>query len=387
MVAQKDDAMKLAYATTFDARDVSNWSGTPFFMSNAFQENGATVEYIGNLSRKLPPFFKLNQFFKKTICGQRESPRFNITAAKYYSEQVAKQLAKQHVDAIIAPQINPVCYLDAKQPLILWTDGLYASLLGFYPGFSNHSAESIRQGNIITQECLKRCSLAIFSSDWAARTALEIYGASKEKVKVVPFGANIHCSHTLDDIRTFLKSRSRDTVKLLFLGKHWHRKGGDIVFNVAKALHHAGQSVELHFVGCYPPKEIDTPDYIKCHGFISKRTPEGVEKISRLLRESHFLFVPSRAEAYGIVFCEANAFGLPILTSYVGGISTVVKDNINGMTFSLEASAEKYCDYIMNLMQNYARYEELALSAFNEYQTRLNWGAAVRQVSQFIQES
>ncbi|HSW70201.1 MAG TPA: glycosyltransferase family 4 protein [Gammaproteobacteria bacterium] len=378
--------MKLAYATTFDARDVSNWSGTPFFMSNGFKQQGGEIEYIGNLSRQLPPFFKFKQYWKKTACGQRESPRFNITAAKFYSEQVAKYLAKLNADAVIAPQLNPVCYLECKQPLILWTDALYASLLGFYPGFSNHSAESIKQGNLITQECLTRCDLAIFSSDWAARTALEIYGTTKEKVKVVPFGANIECSHTIDDIRALLKLRSEKTVKLLFLGKHWHRKGGDIVFNVAKALHRAGQSVELNFVGCYPPEKINIPDYIKCHGFISKRTPEGTEKISRLLRESHFLFVPSRAEAYGIVFCEANAFGLPCLTSYAGGISTIVKDHVNGMTFALDAPMERYCDYIMQLMQNYSRYEELALSAFNEYKTRLNWNVAVKQVMQFIEE-
>jgi glycosyltransferase involved in cell wall biosynthesis len=379
--------MKLVYATTFDAQDVLNWSGTPFYMSNAFAEQQNTsVEYIGNLTRHLPPLFKTKQFLKKTLCNQRESPRFNIQAAQNYSGQVAEQLAKLTVDAIIAPQINPLCYLDCKQPLVLWTDGLYASLLGFYPGFSNHSAESIKQGNQITKDCLARCSLTIFSSDWAARSALEIYGLAKEKVKVVPFGANINCSHTLADIQAMLKTRSKEVVKLLFIGKHWLRKGGDIVFKVAKALHQAGQPIELNFVGCYPPENVKIPDYIKCHGFISKRTPEGIEKITRLLRESHFLFVPSRAEAYGIVFCEANAFGLPCLTSYVGGISTVVKDGINGMTFALDAPAELYGKYIMDLMQNYAHYEELALSAFHEYETRLNWNAATRQVKQLLEE-
>lgn len=378
--------MKLAYATTFSAQDVSNWSGTPFHMSQALEKDGMHLDYIGELERKLPPFFKLNQAWKKFTCGQRESPRFNVVAAKYYSEQASKLLTPLNADAIIAPQINPVAYLDCKQPIVLWTDALYASLLGFYPAFSNHSATSIEQGNQITRECLSRCELAIFSSDWAAQSAVELYGTSKDKVKVVPFGANMNSHHTVDDIRAMLKLRSRDTVKLLFLGKHWDRKGGDIVFNVAKALHAAGQKVELNFVGCHPPKSEEVPAYIKCHGFISKRTPEGVAKITALLQESHFLFVPSRAEAYGIVFCEANAFGLPCLTSYVGGISTIVKNNINGMTFGLDASPRVYCDYIIDLMQNYDRYEELALSSFHEYETRLNWSMAVKEVKKLIAE-
>jgi glycosyltransferase involved in cell wall biosynthesis len=379
--------MKLGYATTFDAADVSNWSGTPHYMSRSFTEQGSEVEFIGSLKRKLPPAFKLKQFWKDFAAGQRESPRFNVVAAQHYSQQVEKKLAQLDVQAIIAPQINPVAYLNSNTPTYLWTDALYASLIGFYPAFSNHSASSIAQGNQITAECLERSRLLIFSSDWAARSALELYGTSKDKVKVVPFGANLDSHPTQDEIRQMIQTRSRDTVKFLFLGKHWDRKGGDIVFKVVKALHAAGRKVELHFVGCEPPRKESVPYYIHCHGYISKRKPEGMEKITRLLQESHFLFVPSRAEAYGIVFCEANAYALPCLTSYVGGIPTVVKDNINGMTFALDADVEVYCAYIENLMQDYKRYEELALSSFNEYQTRLNWKTATTTVKKLIAES
>lgn len=377
--------MKIAYATTFSALDVNNWSGTPFYMSRAFQDANHEVHFIGDLKRQLPPLFKVKQTWKQLACGQRESPRFNITAAKHYSEQAAKVLASLNTDVVIAPQINPIAYLDCKQPLVLWTDALYASLIGFYPAFCSHSASSIQQGNRITEECLSRCELAIFSSDWAARGALELYGASKEKIKVVPFGANLQNTPSLNDVRAMLTRRPRDKVRLLFLGKHWDRKGGDIVFRVAKALHAAGQPVELHFVGCHPPESETVPSYIHCHGFISKRTPEGVAKIRELLSESHFLFVPSRAEAYGIVFCEANAFGLPCLTSHVGGISTIVKDDINGKTFALDAASETYCTYIMNLMQHYSRYEEMALASYHEFETRLNWKAAVLEVKSLLQ--
>lgn len=378
--------MKVAFATTFNSQDVSNWSGTPLNMSTGFANAGDEIIPIGNLKRRLPKYFKIKQFWKQLACGQRESPRFNITTAKYYSEQTAKLLTACTADIVIAPQINPIAYLDTNKPIVLWTDALYASLIGFYPGFSNHSASSIAQGNIITRECLSRCSLAIFSSDWAARTAIEIYGVSHEKVKVVPFGANIDCTHSLSDITAMLKRRSKNAVKLLFLGKHWDRKGGDTVFEVAKKCHALGIPVELNFVGCYPPKGTEIPNYIHCHGFISKRTAEGREKINRLLSESHFLFVPSRAEAYGIVFCEANAFGLPCLSTHVGGISTIIKNNINGMTFALDAPSDLYCQYIANLMQNYAQYEALALSSFNEFQTRLNWPTATQSVKQIINE-
>jgi glycosyltransferase involved in cell wall biosynthesis len=376
--------MKIAMATTFDATDIHNWSGTPFHMAQAFEQNDTAIEYIGSLKRKLPPYFKLKQFWQKFACGQRESPRFNITAAQFYSEQVAQKLAASNATAVIAPQINPIAYLKCSQKIVLWTDAVYSSLLGFYPVFSNHSASSILQGNAITAACLEHVDLAIFSSDWAARGAIELYGADKNKVKVVPYGANLQCNHSYADMQSIVAKRSRDKIKLLFIGKQWGRKGGDIVFSVAKALHAAGKNIELNFVGCKPPSDIEIPPYIKCHGFISKRTPEGLAQMTALLHESHFLFLPSRAEACAIAFCEANAYALPVLTSYVGGISTVIKDDINGMGFALDSAPGVYCDYITNLMADFPRYQNLALSAFNEYQTRLNWQSATSAVKQLI---
>lgn len=378
--------MRIAYTTTFDTRDVHNWSGTPFYMSKAFTENGLNVEYIGSLKRRLPPFFKVKQVWNKYLLGQRESPRFNIFAAKNFSSQVATHLSRVKPDVVLSPLVNPIAYLKCKQPIVLWTDALYAALIGFYSPFSAHSSRSVAQGNIVTAECLSRCKLAIFSSDWAANSALQLYGTSKEKVKVVPFGANIEDYPSWSEIQTIIKQRAKDKIKLLFLAKSWERKGGDVVLSVAKALHESGHPVELSLVGYHPPNLKPIPAYVKCLGFVSKHTPEGENKIRQLLSDTHFLFVPSRAEAYGIVFCEANAFGVPCLTTYVGGIGTIVKDNINGMTFALDIPVTSYCDYIVNLMQNRNQYESLALSSYNEYQTRLNWKVSTQQVQKFIME-
>ncbi len=378
--------MKIAYATTFDAHDVHNWSGTPFYMSQALAAAGHELDYIGGLKRQLPFGFKIKQGLKKWLSGQRESPRFNVIAAKHYSEQAAQRLNKLHAEVVLAPQINPIAYLDCKQPIVLWTDAVYSSLVGFYPAFNNHSRQTIAQGNQMMQACLSRCNLAIFSSDWAARGAIELYGMAPEKVKVVPFGANINSRHRLPEVQSWAQARSKKPIRFLFIGKRWEQKGGPLVLKVAQALHEAGEAVELTIVGCKPPQHEKLPPYIHCPGFISKRTPEGLAQITRLLQESHFLFVPSQGEAYGIVFCEANAYGLPCLTTHVGGISTIVKDGINGQTFALDATVQVYCDYIVNLFQNRQHYEEMALASFHEYETRLNWEAAVKRVGDLLIE-
>ncbi|HSW70802.1 MAG TPA: group 1 glycosyl transferase, partial [Gammaproteobacteria bacterium] len=201
--------MKIVYATTFNAADVHHWSGTPFYMSQAFEKAGNELKYIGDLKRKLPVGFKIKQTLKKWLSGQRESPRFNLRAARHYSEQTEQLLSKLKAEVVLAPQMNPIAFLDCEQPLVLWTDAVYSSLVGFYPAFTNHSRQTIIQGNEIAKACLSRCRLAIFSSDWAARAAIELYGVKREKVKVVPFGANIHCNHQLKDVQSWVKNRSK----------------------------------------------------------------------------------------------------------------------------------------------------------------------------------
>lgn len=366
--------MKLAYLDLphMSANSIESWSGTPFYMRRALQ--GADIEVV---CATLSGQFALSEESFVPFCQSE---------MQQYAMEAATLLRDCDAQVVLSPFFDPIVYLDCEQPIVLWTDALESHLFGFYPEHELFPAELLWQGRAMERQALTRTRLAIFSSDWAASTAIASFGINTEKVKVVPYGANIDCSYQLTDIEAIIQARSRQVLKLLFMGVNWQRKGGDIVLRVAEELVAAGQTLELTLVGCDLPDNIVIPSYVRYLGRISKSSPQGMEQIRQLFRESHFLFVPSLAEAYGIVFCEASAFAVPSITSYVGGIPTVVKDHINGMKFPLDAPTSVYCDYIMNLMLDYPRYVELALSSFHEYEKRLNWSVATRTVKNLITE-
>jgi glycosyltransferase involved in cell wall biosynthesis len=178
--------------------------------------------------------------------------------------------------------------------------------------------------------------------------------------------------------------KSFETCKLLFIGVDWIRKGGDISIKAAELLNQRGIKTELDIVGCNPPGEV--PSFVKVHGFVSKKTEEGRKLLDKLFKESHFLILPSRAECSGIVFAEASSFGVPSLSTRVGGIPTTIQDGRNGQTFPLHEGHEKYCDFIERLMFSKQEYEKLAISSFREYSERLNWESSGRRVYELIQE-
>ncbi len=44
--------MRIAYTTTFNALNVHEWSGTPYYMAKSFEQVGNEVEYIGSLKQQ-----------------------------------------------------------------------------------------------------------------------------------------------------------------------------------------------------------------------------------------------------------------------------------------------------------------------------------------------
>jgi glycosyltransferase involved in cell wall biosynthesis len=162
----------------------------------------------------------------------------------------------------------------------------------------------------------------------------------------------------------------------LFLGYDWKRKGGDIAVGVTRELNRMGLPTELHIVGPGLDASNPTPSFVTRHGRIDKTTSVGRNKLETLLAESHFLILPSRAECCAVVFAEACSYGVPSITTDVGGVTTAIKNGINGWAFGIKSQPSEYAAYIFDLMSNYSRYRELALSSYNEYKQRLNWEVA-----------
>jgi glycosyltransferase involved in cell wall biosynthesis len=377
--------MKLTYITTYDAKNIKAWSGTGFYISKALMNQSIQLESLGGLKTKYFWFHEAKRRYYKYFLQEEYLMNRHIEVTKGYAKEILRRMPG-NTDIIFSPSSIPVAQLETDKPIAFYTDATFASIHGYYPDTRDYCNETIRDGHLMERSALDRCQLGIYASDWAARSAINKYDADPNKIKIVPFGANIEATRTILDIKRIINQRSRSRCKILFIGTDWYRKGGDTVFEVVKQLNEDGLDTELTIVGCKPTSSYSMPSYVKIHKFIDKASSDGRAKLNGLLENSHFLFVPSIAEAFGIVYCEANSFGVPALATNTGGIPTVIEDGINGMKFELNANPLEYTDYILNLFSNYSQYKELALSSFNEYQKRLNWTVSGAKIKSFLQE-
>jgi len=378
--------MKIAYITTYDPSDMHAWSGSGSYILRALQNTGFQIETFGNLRSKWGSFLisTLKHVYYKGLLSKTYLKNREPTILKDYAAQVEKFADSTGCEAVFSPGTVAIAYLQTEKPIIFWADATFAGMIDFYPEFTNLCTETINNGNKMEQLALSKCHLAIYASQWAANTAIQHYDVDPAKVKVVPFGANIKCNRNLKDIKKIVDNKNFDVCKLLFLGVNWHRKGGDKAFAIANLLNQRGLKTELHVAGCTPPFKL--PDFVKAHGFISKKTESGAKYLEELISQAHFLILPSVAECYGVVFAEASSFGLPSLATKVGGIPTVIHDGKNGCTFSLTDTPEKYCDYIEKYMASKEVYMEMAASSFKEYTEKLNWHTAGQKVHALINE-
>jgi glycosyltransferase involved in cell wall biosynthesis len=86
------------------------------------------------------------------------------------------------------------------------------------------------------------------------------------------------------------------------------------------------------------------------------------------------------------VFVEASAFGVPSMGPRIGGISEVIRDGRNGYTFAANESSDVYADAIGAILKDPDRYEQLAVSSYREFRSRLTWDASLDALSQLLEQ-
>lgn len=374
--------MKIAYVTAYDSANVRNWSGSGYYIRKALEAQGNEILPIGNLKFERTWFYYPKAAFYKYIVHKNYHVRREPLVLKRLGDQVNEKLKDEEYDLVFCPGTSPISYLKKKKPIALWLDSTFASAIDFYPYYSNLAKETIEKANATTQLALDKADLIMFNSQWGADTTLANYNVNASKIKVVPFGANIEVNRTMEDVKKVVLNKQTNECNLLFVGVEWQRKGGDIAVKVAGELIKRGIPTTLHIVGVTPPAAV--PDYCKVYGFISKHDENGRKFLEELFTNAHFFLLPTRAEMCAVVYAESASFGLPVITTDVGGVSTAIRNGKNGVMLPLDAAISDYCDVIESYFRSPEEYQKFSISSFEEYEKRMNWDVAGKTANDLI---
>ncbi|MBW2705535.1 MAG: glycosyltransferase family 4 protein [Deltaproteobacteria bacterium] len=376
--------LKIALVSAADPKDRRTWSGSTFFMGSALERQVGRVDYIGPISIPGQDFkVKLARLIHR-ISGKRTYPFRTLSAAKHFAQEISHQLAERSYDLIFAPAASvEIAYLETEIPIIYISDATFALMQEVYPIFSSMPPASVEAEQFFERTALDRARLILFPSQWAARSAVDHYGIARDKISLIPFGANLDRE---PDRQAVLGRNVGAKIKILFLAKEWQRKGGAIALDTLRNLEKMGVAAELTVCGVTPPSGESHPS-MRVVPYLDKNIPGDRNQFERILSESHLLLLPTRTECYGVVFCEANAYGLPVFATRVGGIPAIVEDGLNGYLLPLEAEGKDFAERIARACLNPETYQTLNRGARERYEKVLNWDAWAQTVRKTIQDT
>ncbi len=376
----KNRRLKIAYLSPEDPHSKRSWSGITYYMAQALQMHCGDVYYLGpitSIEQRLAYQLSrsIHSLFKEHIVHERL-----LFVARKHAKVATQRLRGQPFDVIFAPiGAGEIAFLKTDIPIVLAEDATFASMHNYYPSCSNLLRWSEREGYLVQDMAYKKAQVLLYPSQWAADSAIKDCGVNAQKVHVVPFGANLDAVPAREAV---LARKKSDRCRLLMVGVDWDRKGGGIAFETLLRLEELGIQAELTICGSVPP-ETYRHERMKVIPSLSKQNEQQRKELEKLYMEADFLLVPSRQECYGIVFCEASAFGLPSITSDTGGIAGAVIDGINGFRLSYTARGNEYAQLIADLYTNDQCYNKLVRSSREAFESKLNWdtwGVAVRDI-------
>jgi len=210
-------------------------------------------------------------------------------------------------------------------------------------------------------------SACCVASRWVRDSMVADYGVPDQKIHVVGLGRN-HDPRPAD--------RSWDDPHFLFVGRDWERKNGPRVLEAFARLKAEVPEARLDLVGGHPRV---TQDGVTGHGALRLNVGADRLKLARLFERATCFVMPSHWEAFGIVYLEAGAAGVPSIGTTVGGAADAIGD---GGILVDPTSTGQLLDAMRTLADGLtaARYGSRALARAPDY----TWRAVAGRVTQAL---
>jgi glycosyltransferase involved in cell wall biosynthesis len=245
-------------------------------------------------------------------------------------------------------------------------------------------------GSAIAKEALARekegyqaAELVVCHSHWAARSVIQDYGIDVARVKSVVPGANLDrdAYRAWDQKTPPRQTNSADPnapLRLIFIGKYWHRKGLDRLCDALQLVQQQKVPFHLQVLGCRQedlPLPLRHTPHVEWLGFIDKRRE--TERFLQLVANADVGCLLSRAEAGGMALREYHALGLVVMGPAVGGAPEHLFADA-GKAFGPDDPPAAIAEWLVKLRQNPEDWKRLRERAWQRRHEAL-WDHTVQQ--------
>ncbi|MBI3302974.1 MAG: glycosyltransferase family 4 protein [Deltaproteobacteria bacterium] len=257
------------------------------------------------------------------------------------------------------PRVNNV-------PLFLWLDFTNAIARREFPDWVPfRSPRAAQRWFEAEREVYRRAAMIFVYSERVRRSLIEDYGVADTRIRVVGCGTNI-TSHTDLDKRY-------DGHTILFVGRDFHRKGGEILLKAFAKVRAQIPDARLQVVGP-PPGSVGEQPGVEFLGWVSDR-----EHLLRLFAEADVYAMPSLCEPFGQAFIEAMSFKLPCVGTDTGGVPDIIEEGVTGYMIP-RGDTTALADRLITLLSDAQLCRRLGEAGLQKAHTAFQWSVVFAKV-------
>lgn len=205
------------------------------------------------------------------------------------------------------------------------------------------------------------------------------YGVLQNKIRIIPNAIDLSLfenNHMCIEKRRGSVEQKGKGIKILTVGRNHFKKGYDLIPSIAKGLQERGIAFKWTIVtnkSDVLEEQLKKLGLIHMFSFIHANGKEGEyidvngkvnlpnDDIRNEYKNSAIFVLPTRVEGFGMVFIEALAAGLPIVSTKARGVRDVLCDGETALLAEVD-NTEQMIGFICSLGVNKELYNKLVLN-------------------------
>ena len=193
------------------------------------------------------------------------------------------------------------------------------------------------------QQVVDAANQLVANTESEAQDLIHLYGADTNNVSVVNPGVDLDLFSPGDQLIARKElGIPQDAIVFTFVGRVQPLKAPDVLIKAAHQFinNHPNLKNKVRVVICgglsgsglnRPESLVSLVKELDLLENVIFLAPSSREKLTSVYRASTLVAVPSYSESFGLVAMEAQACGVPVIATNVGGLKTTVADNKSGL--------------------------------------------------------
>lgn len=371
--APHDDANKesgtmttrLVGASRGDPYDPHSVSGVPYYLFNALARRYGMVERIDTRLSRWQTGRVALQTFHPVRARWQERYFKNLPALELQSRNSRTQLTQITQPYDVVMQVYGL-FRTMGAPYVMYIDNTHRQSVEEWPEWNPLRGKQLERWYAFEQATYAG-ALHLFTMGEPARQALlTFYNIPPERVTNVGGGVNFDHLPTLQP-----PEHEREPV-ILFVGREYRRKGGDLLVDAFRQVRAQMPNARLQIVGT---TEAPHEPGVEVLGTINNR-----QQIADLYARAQVFCLPTRFEPYGLVLAEAMAYGLPCVGTNICAVPEIVLHEQTGLVVPRDDS-QALAAALLRVLRHPNDASQMGRAGRRRVEQCINWDGVVARMA------